>query len=110
MGKRAKLELPSDPRLLREIIRQVCAEFEAVPKDLFRGERRKENLLRSMAVFLAREMSFSWRQIAAAFQERSIGATRSSYRRFGKYLKYIPGLSRKCEELKGKIIKKVDGS
>jgi hypothetical protein len=77
----------------------VCEEFNVTSEELFQKARGKDNLLHLMVIFLARELGAG-----------PVRAPRGSYGRFKKYLKLIPGLSRKCEELKAKIIKKVDGS
>ena len=98
MPKPAKANPVRDRKLKRQIVRQVCDEFNVTPRELSQRRRGKENLLRLMVIFLARELSGKSAKRASA-----------SYNRFRKYLKFVPGLSEKCEELKQKIIRKVDG-
>ena len=83
---------------MRRIVRQVCDEFDVTPREIFQNSRGKENLLHLVVIFLAGELG-----------GLSFGAELGPRRRFRKYLKFIPSLSEKCEELKEKIIKKADG-
>jgi hypothetical protein len=110
MAKPGKTNPARDREWVRQIIRQVCDEFNVTSRELLQGGRGKENLLRLMAIYLARELGgVSWRHVADLFEKGSVRSARDSHGRFRKYLKFIPGLSQKCEELKEKIIRKVDG-
>ena len=95
MPRPQKKRLVRDGELMRRVVRLICDEFHVTPREISRSGRRKENLLYLMAIFLAGELG-----------GLSSGVPAGTRRRFKKYLKFIPGLSRKYEELKKKIIKK----
>ena len=99
MPGRQKLDPVRDRKLIQRIVRQVCHEFGVTPQEIFQKSRGKENLLNLMIIFLAGELGGFAPSVEL-----------NARRRFKKYLKFIPDLSDKCEELKEKIIKKADGS
>ena len=104
MPKQRKINWIRDRRLARRVMREVCGEFKVSPQVLFQDGQGKENLLYLMAFFLAREIGrLSWQSLAVIFMEKSADDAKRSYSRFKKYLKYIPGLPEKCDELTKKI-------
>jgi len=103
------MEMQRGKKIIEEVIRQICLEFAVSRAEVFQVRRGKENLLRLMAIFLATETSaLPAREIAAVFQGKPAGMA-SAGRRFKKYLKFIPGLSKEYKKLKKRIIKKADG-
>lgn len=110
MAKRSKKDSFRVRQLVRQIIKQVCDEFDVTPQELLQNEPGRDHLLCFMAIYLARELGrLSWSALAEIFQQKSARATLRFYGRFKKYLKFIPGLSEKCQELKEKITRKAGG-